>query len=452
MDALDAFTSYLAQAHGCRSIAALDRSEPAPTDPAWVGLAGGARGRVAGAWSAIDDDPAPIRAPLRTSELAHALLDCRLEAPGSSSVAKRLELVRRALDAAPAGVVVFESVHGSRPAALEAARRALEEHLLTPAFIGLVHDSDRVVDHETVAAVLDREGAPLRLPGGPPADFRVVAIIPTYNEEDVIAQTLSDLVGQGIEVYLVDNWSTDATLERARPFLGRGLLEIERFPPTGPARSYDLRVLLGRIEVVAEALDWASWVMLHDADERRRSPWPGIGLREALWRVDRSGFSCVDHVTLNFWPTDDSFDPDGPDLEQQFRHFEFSDHPGHFHQRRAWKHLGQGVALSPSAGHDVDFPGRRVYPYKFLLKHYPIRSQAHGERKLLERRRRWNAEERALGWHRQYDGFTSHRFIREPSTLRRFDPATFHQEFLIERLSAAGIFQKPPSWATPPRW
>src|SRR5690606_16142948 len=129
--------------------------------------------------------------------------------------------------------------------------------------------------------------------------------------------------------------------------------------------------ILTRIEQIATDQAWARWVVLHDADERRRSPWPGVGLREALWRVDQAGFSCVDHVTLNFWPVDDSFDSQGADLEQQFQFFEFSNHAGHFHQRRAWKRSDQPVRLAPSAGHDVAFEGRRVFPYKFLLKHYP---------------------------------------------------------------------------------
>ena len=42
--------------------------------------------------------------------------------------------------------------------------------------------------------------------------------------------------------------------------------------------------------------------------------------------------------------------------------------------------------------------------YKFLLKHYPIRSQEHGQLKILaQRRQRWAPEERARGWHVQYD-------------------------------------------------
>jgi glycosyltransferase involved in cell wall biosynthesis len=286
----------------------------------------------------------------------------------------------------------------------------------------------------------------------PPSSFRVLAIVPTYNEEDVIAQTLGYLIGQGIEVYLLDSWSTDGTVEHARAFAGAGLVGLERFPPKGPTATYDLTALLRRVEEIAANENWADWVMLHDADERRRSPWPGVPLRTALWRVDQSGFSCVDHVTLNFCPVDDGFDPHCCELEQYFSYFEFSSHPGHFHQRRAWKRLGVPVALADSAGHDVRFAARRVYPYKFLLKHYPVRSRAHGERKVRhERVARWNLEERARGWHRQYDD-SAEIFLRRAEDLIRFDDHTFWERYLVERLSGAGIFSRPPDWATAPRW
>ena len=133
--------------------------------------------------------------------------------------------------------------------------------------------------------------------------------------------------------------------------------------------------------------------------------------------------------------------------------FELSDHPGHFHQRRAWKNLGQRVALARTAGHDVFFDGRLVYPFRFLLKHYPIRSQAHGERKILrERRSRFNAEERSFGWHAQYDVLEpSPRFLRDPAELEQADRETLYEKYLIERLSGIGVFREPPSWATPPR-
>jgi hypothetical protein len=373
------------------------------------------------------------------------LLAARVEGPLEFALRS---VLAEALERVPAALLAFAGCDRGEPPDVGTVRRALAERGLTPAFVGRSPDGAAPAHRHraAVVAVLDPDG------GSPPTSpapdgFRVAAIMPVYNEEDVIAQTLRYLVEQGVDVHLVDNWSTDATVDRARAFLERGVT-IERFPPGAPSSTYDLRALLDRVETVAEQLSSASWVMLHDADERRLAPWPGVSLRDALWHVERSGYSCVDHVTMNFWPVGGAFDPDGPDIEEQLRHFEFSAHAGHFHQRRAWKQLGHRASLVASAGHDVAFPGRRVYPYRFLMKHYPIRSRAHGERKLEDRARRWNAEERAMGWHRQYDGFTP----RDASTMHRFDPSSFYEEFVIERLSAAGVFHEPPPWATSPRW
>jgi glycosyltransferase involved in cell wall biosynthesis len=277
----------------------------------------------------------------------------------------------------------------------------------------------------------------------------VTAIVPTFNEADVIASTVRYLISDGVGVYVIDNWSTDSTFDIVQQFEGRGLVGLERFPPRHAPTTYNLREILGRVEEVAAHLD-ADWVVLHDADERRRSPWPGVGLRDALYHVDRCGFNCIDHVTLNFWPTDNGYDG-SQDVENYFRYFEFSNHPGHFHQRRAWRSSGRRVALAATAGHDVQFAERRVYPFKFLLKHYPVRSQEHGERKILhDRRARWNAEERSLGWHAQYDQIQT--FTRSPYQLERFESPTFYERRLIERLSGLGVFANPPTWATPPLW
>jgi hypothetical protein len=249
---------------------------------------------------------------------------------------------------------------------------------------------------------------------------------------------------------VLDNCSTDRTIARAGEV--PGVVGIERYPFYGTSRTYDLVSLLLRVEEIALAHPWANWVVLHDTDERRRSPWPGVSLRDALWHVDRCGYSCIDHVTMNFWPIDDTFDPAVADLEQHFAWFELSDHPGHFHQRRAWKQSGSRVLLAPSAGHDVMFNGRRPYPYRFLLKHYPLRSREHGERKLRERHLRQNAQERSWGWHRQYDRLGVHQVVRDPKTLTHFEPDRFLEEYVVERLSAAGIFVLPPPWATDPTW
>ena len=56
--------------------------------------------------------------------------------------------------------------------------------------------------------------------------IRVVAIISTFNEGDVIGHVIRHLVDNGVEVYVIDNHSTDDTVAEAKKWLGRGVLDI----------------------------------------------------------------------------------------------------------------------------------------------------------------------------------------------------------------------------------
>jgi SAM-dependent methyltransferase len=311
-------------------------------------------------------------------------------------------------------------------------------------FIGLTMDNDHEWQKRTTLAVLGRndDAATVVEDLCPPANFRVVALMTAYNEADIIAASLRHLFAQGVEVYLLDNWSNDSTFEIAGEFLGRGLAGVERFPAGGASRSYDWRELLGRVEELSRTIE-ADWFIHHDVDELRESPWPGVSLREGLFRVERGGFNAVDHTVVNFRPVDDDFAA-GSDFESHFNFFEFGRAQPDFVQVKAWRNLGREVSLADSGGHDVRFDGRRVYPYKFLLKHYSIRSQRHGERKVLgERQPRWNAGEKASGWHTHYDVVRpGHNFLRRPESLERFDRESFYRTHLVERLSGIGCARR----------
>jgi hypothetical protein len=308
---------------------------------------------------------------------------------------------------------------------------ALEDAGLRPGFLGWTGDGSQRVPVAVVAPSL----APQLPMGGAPDTFRVVAIMTSYNEEDIMGASLDRLIDQGIDVYVIDNWSTDGTYDAAARRLGRGVIGIERYPPGAPSSHYRWEALLRRVEEVAGTLD-ADWLLHHDVDEVRMAPWPGVGLRDAIHVVDRLGFTALDHSVLVFPPTDDSFVP-GTDFAVHFRLFDFA--PARdFLQIKAWKHGGSGASLV-HGGHDVRFPGRRIYPFKFLLRHYPIRSQAHGERKVFgERRERFKNWERLRGWHSQYEVLRpGGSFLRSAAELHEWDEATFVRDHLLEALCGA---------------
>jgi hypothetical protein len=156
----------------------------------------------------------------------------------------------------------------------------------------------------------------------------------------------------------------------------------------------------------------------------------------------------VDHTVLNFRPIDDGFAAGG-DFEAYFRHFEFGRSAGLLLQIKAWKNAGP-VDLVSEGGHEARFPDRRVFPYKFELKHYPIRSQSHGEQKVFrDRIARWDPRERAIGWHAHYDELRPQEsFLRRPEGLIEDRGAETRARFLPEFLSGAGLANPTfPAWA-----
>ena len=222
---------------------------------------------------------------------------------------------------------------------------------------------------------------------------RVTAIISAYNEADIIAQTVADLVRQGIAVHVIDDHSTDGTVAALPAPDSSGMVRIEtleRQPGApGNVNEFPWSGVLARKEQLARELD-ADWFIHHDADEFRESPWGHLNLRQGIELVDRLGYNAIDFAVLNFWPTHDRFDP-ASDVRDSFPYYEVG---GSFDrvQVKCWKKTA-GVELVSSGGHEAVFEGRRVFPLRFLLRHYPIRGQAHGTRKVFdERRGRFSAE------------------------------------------------------------
>lgn len=302
------------------------------------------------------------------------------------------------------------------------------------------------VDYEkkTTLAVITNGANATQVSETAPVDFRVVAFMAAYNEADIIVQSIKKWTDQGISVHVLENWSTDTTYELAKDLERRLPVTVERFPKDGPSQFFDWGAMLKRMEDLSRELE-ADWFIRRGADEVMASPWPGVSYRDALYFVDQAGFNCIDHTILEFYPVDDEFEP-GMDHEAYFKHFDFRN-LSHANQRKAWKNFGQPISSLASAGHDVLFEGRRVYPFKFLVKHYSFRSQRHGEQKVFrERKARWNPEERARGWHIHYDSMQEgHRFVESPSGKIVFNEDDFNKTYLVERLSGIGVNRTKPN-------
>lgn len=223
--------------------------------------------------------------------------------------------------------------------------------------------------------------------------MRVVALLATYNERRFIGACLDHLHAQGIETYLIDNGSTDETVEIAEGHLDHGLIGIEHFPRDGLFR---LRAQLHRKEELAREIR-ADWFINHDADEFRL-PSPGhASLAAALEQADRDGFNAVNFIEFTFVPTRESPDHDHPEFQRTLRTY-YPFRPIERHQVNAWKaSQAEDLGLARTGGHGLDFPGIRVHPEPLPMKHFLFLSPAHAAEKYVLRNH--DPDELASGWH-----------------------------------------------------
>ncbi len=246
----------------------------------------------------------------------------------------------------------------------------------------------------------------------PPKDFNVLAIVHFYNEEDIIRKTVEYLLKQGLYVYLVDNWSSDDSYKIAcdikREYPEKVFLE--RFPdvPTDYFMWYEQ---LERTEEISVETDF-DWYIHYDMDELRETPWKGINIRSAIAYIDSLGYNCIENTVIDFRMTRDD--------DQIFGNGEFFDFRYEYHwidQLKTWKSC-KDVKLKPSGGHHAIVANPRIFPLKFLNKHYPLRSWNQATRKVnIDRLPRFKHERNKRGWHTQYDQINETGFVYNSEEL-----------------------------------
>jgi glycosyltransferase involved in cell wall biosynthesis len=257
-----------------------------------------------------------------------------------------------------------------------------------------------------------------------------LAIVSSFNEEDIIKDVVEDIIEQGCELVVLDNWSTDGTWEILQSLQNSvpSQLSIERFPSKPVAQS-SWRDILARKEEIA-LQHKGRWILHSDADELRRSPFPGVNLARAMQIAQATGATRIDFTVLNFRPVDAGPYIPGT-LKSAFKYFQFGTHPSYFQQRKAWLQGNDRVDLRNSGGHDANFGNAADFRYKFWLKHYPIRSMSHGRVKTYrERAQRWSTAEKEAGWHVHYDDVAGDSsFVWPAEQLLNYHKDTFYKKY-----------------------
>lgn len=241
--------------------------------------------------------------------------------------------------------------------------------------------------------------------------MRVVALLAVRNEELFLERCLEHLHQQGIETCVIDNGSTDASVEIAQAFIGRGVLRIENLPFNG---CFDLPEILRHKEKLTQEID-ADWFMHYDADEIREAALPHRTLLEGIHDADKQGFNAINFDEFVFLPTDDSQSYEAKDYVAEMQYYYFFE-PYSLRRLNAWKNTAADVDIVSSAGHCVNFEGRKVFPINFILRHYICLSRAHAIMKYGARVFSLNAV-KDRGWSKDRVSFTPEK-LHFPSPLR----------------------------------
>lgn len=210
--------------------------------------------------------------------------------------------------------------------------------------------------------------------------LRIVALIAVRNEAMYLARCLEHLYQQGIDACIIDNESTDESLDIAKSFLGRGVFRIENQPYHG---YFDLTAQLSLKEKLAGEID-ADWFIHHDADEIREAPNPYRTLKEGIEAVDRAGYNAINFDEFVFIPTSECESYEGKDYVETMRHYYFFE-TAPMRRVNAWKKTNQPVHLVASGGHKIEFGGRKIFPASFILRHYIGLSADHLKQKYSTR-------------------------------------------------------------------
>jgi tetratricopeptide (TPR) repeat protein len=273
----------------------------------------------------------------------------------------------------------------------------------------------------------------------------VTAIINCYNESDIIEDVILYLIKQDINIFVVDNWSTDGSFEIISKLSEEYQnINVTRFPDA-PNNDFNWNEQLKNTVNISEKLGYG-WYLHYDADEIRESPWQNINLREAISFVDSLGYNAIDFTILNFRYVKDDSDYEDKPLIERLRYCDFGNHPADFMQTKGWKYYGQRVNLNDSGGHNVKFEDKKVYPFHFLTRHYPLRNCEQASQKLFrDRFPRFRNERQKFGWHNHYDYITAKQLEGwDRQYLFPWHPLNFNSDYLIERISCLGISKSKP--------
>jgi len=206
--------------------------------------------------------------------------------------------------------------------------------------------------------------------------MKVIGMLLVHNDEDIISEVIENFLSQGLELVVLDNGSTDKTFQICEKFLGKGVLQLKQFKTSTFIGQHDL---LHRMLYHMALTESPDWLLRSDSDEFFESGIHHRNLKDAIEQVDKEGFNLIQFNRFDFFMTDDD-NESAKSIKEKLPYY--SCHGDYLY--RVWKYF-PGIRMGYAGGHYPIFPESlpyKIYPKKFIMRHYKFRSKEQAEKKM----------------------------------------------------------------------
>lgn len=239
--------------------------------------------------------------------------------------------------------------------------------------------------------------------------MNILATMTVLNEEDIISEVIEDIINQKIKPVVLDNGSSDETYEILKDYERKGRIILTQSSESG-VKSNVIRRKLYDVALTYSP----DWFVRIDADEFLETGQENKSLREGICEADNGGYNLIQFNRFDFFMTDD--DEEASSVKKRLRYYSYQND----FQYRAWKYF-PGINRD-TISHFPLFPKEityKIFPKKFVLRHYPFRSREQAEKKMSDRKEKLGDLIKPEGRHshyyrilnQDYSGKTDHKLL-----------------------------------------
>gem|GEM_PF-2651165 len=242
--------------------------------------------------------------------------------------------------------------------------------------------------------------------------LNICAVIAIHNNPHTISRVLEHYKKNEIEVVVIDDGSTDETIEIIRKYIHAPVTRIHTLEFDG---TFNLNKILELKKHIISSLD-ADWFIHADADEIFESPVEGESLRDFIERQSFQGVDVIDCDEFVFVPENENANYSPENFVEKMNRYYHFDKPGRTLHR--FIRLAPGaIEWGGSGGHRINITNRILATERIRLRHYIGLSLDHLRAQYYSRV--FSSQGLLNQWHGNRIALTP-EFIQAPDSKRLF--------------------------------